>query len=129
MAYRDIKKLTVRVLEVLESNEESRNSDQYLTLCIWNRYYPSVIKRDADNKPYVYLRDVMELPREDNVKRIRAKIQNVQKKFLPTKEEVARKRGINIDEWRVAMGYPTQASAGSDSPSWTPPSEQSLFKD
>lgn len=128
MAYREIKHLRKHILEVLESTPKARNSDQYLTLCIWNRYYPRYIKRDADDKPYVLLADVMQLPREDNVKRIRAKIQNVEKKWLPTEEAIAKQRKLNMDEWRVAMGYPTVASAKTDAPSWTPPSEQSLFE-
>ena len=67
--------------------------------------------------------DLYWLPREDNVKRVRAFWQNDKKKFLPTVLEVAIARRINEDEWRVAMGYPTKATTGTPTPSWTPVSE------
>ena len=69
------------------------------------------IHEDNDS---VMLKELFELPREDNIKRIRAKIQNDEKRLLPTKWEVARKRGILEDEWRVAMGYPSKNCAGQD---------------
>ena len=49
----------------------------------------------------VELKNIMDLPREDNVKRIRAKFQNEEKKYLPTTLEVARQRKISEEEWRA----------------------------
>ena len=49
----------------------------------------------------VELKNIMELPREDNVKRIRAKFQNEKKMYLPTSLEVARQRKISEEEWRA----------------------------
>ena len=100
-----IRKLREKVLAVLEAVPESRNSDQYLTLCIWNRYYPGLLTEvelpTGQKAKAVLLRNVMELPREDNVKRIRAKIQNEEGKFLPTSWEVAKQRKINEETWKA----------------------------
>lgn len=52
-------------------------------------------------KPMVELGKIMELPREDNIKRIRAKIQNEEHKYLPTTLEVARQRKINEEDWKA----------------------------
>lgn len=110
--------LKKQILEVLESTPKSRDSDQYLTLCIWNRYYPQYIKNIEEpltpeelrewkeGEPttkqvkYVSLQSIMHLPREDGVKRTRAVIQNKEKKFLPTTLKVARQRQIAEVEWR-----------------------------
>lgn len=43
---------------------------------------------------------------KDTIKRIRAKIQNDLKEFLPTDASVAKKRGWQEDEWRKFLGYP-----------------------
>jgi hypothetical protein len=75
------------ILEVLSNTPKARDDDQYLTLCIWNRYFKSkmlTIPGDPLKKTYVALTDILVLPREDNVKRIRAVIQNDEGKFLPT---------------------------------------------
>jgi hypothetical protein len=99
MEYGKIKDLKNKVLFILEHYRESRDSDQWLTLKLWCVYYPSRIKEDEKGKKYVYLTDVLHLPREDNVKRIRAIIQNEEKKFLPTSLEVAKQRKINEADW------------------------------
>lgn len=49
----------------------------------------------------VELKNIMDLPREDNVKRIRAKFQNEKKMYLPTSLEVAKQRKISDEEWRA----------------------------
>ena len=97
------------MLEILEKYPKARDSDQWLTIKLWCIFYPSRIKEEILPVPegeqpnvrkFVYLEDIMELPREDNVKRIRAIIQNVEHKFLPTTWEVAKQRKINEDEWK-----------------------------
>jgi len=93
-----IKDLKKKIEFILESNPKARNSDQYLTLCIWATYYPEYIFQDGRGKA-VLLENIMALPREDNVKRLRAKIQNEEHKWLPTTVEVAKKRGILEEVW------------------------------
>jgi hypothetical protein len=131
MDYRKIKNLKGKVEEVLRDVPETRNSDISLTINIWRRMFPDVIKIKEFSSmesgavevgQYILLSDLYWLPREDNIKRARAFIQNVKKKYPPTEWSIAKARGFNEDEWRVAMGYPTKESAGTGFPSWTPPS-------
>lgn len=115
MEYKQIKNLKSQVEDILRTIPQSRNSDITLTLLIWKKYYPQLL---IDNGSAVKLAELYKLPREDNVKRVRAQFQNDKKMFWPTDEKVAKARGMNIDEWRVAMGYPTAAGT------YTPPSEE-----
>lgn len=94
---RELKK---KVISVLADNEKARNSDIALMIGIWEKYhFTRLKKREADGKVYVALSDLYDLPREDHIKRIRAKIQNEEKRFLPTSEKVAKQRKLNMGEW------------------------------
>lgn len=96
---------------VLEKNEkvnvqgrggiEPRNSDIALTIAIWQQWYSVGTNPDS----VIHLYRLFDLPREDNVKRVRAVLQNVEGKYLPTSWEVARKRGIEREKWEDALGY------------------------
>lgn len=123
MSYRSIKNLKQKVHDILRDEPSTRNSDIALMIAVWKKHCPSYIKKGSSGEEGVWLKDLYELPREDNIKRVRAYWQNDKKLYLPTEESVAKARGINMDEWRVAMGYPTNATAGTKHPSWTPPSE------
>lgn len=95
------------VLDCLERFPETRNSDVALTIKIWEEYHKSKIMVDFQSKRnYVFLEDIFDLPREDGIKRIRAKIQNEKLMFLPTDLEVARQRDINYEVWRAHMAQP-----------------------
>jgi len=118
MDYRDIKTLKGQVKFCLEQFPETRDSDIGLTIQIWLTFY------GEGGGGSIELKKLYELPREDNVKRVRAYFQNVKKICLPTNENVARARGINIDEWRVAMGYPIETTSETKKPSWVPSSEK-----
>lgn len=96
--------LEYKVRYVLAKDPDTRNSDITLTTHIWWYFHKdSVVK--INDKYYVCVSDLHELPREDNIKRIRAKIQNEEKLYLPTSETVARKRKWNEQEWRKSLGY------------------------
>lgn len=96
--------LEQQIRHTLSIDEKSRNSDIRLTQMIWWHHYRNRMKM-IDGKVYVNVADLFELPREDNIKRIRAKIQNVNKEFLPTDPAIAKKRGWQEDEWRKFLGY------------------------
>lgn len=87
------------VEDVLKRFPETRNSDIELTIRIWKEYFPSRIFEHRGRES-AHLIDLFDLPREDNIKRIRAVIQNVQGRYLPTVWEVAKKRGMKEQEWR-----------------------------
>lgn len=107
----NLKTLKGQVEYVLSTNEASRNSDIALTLEIWRRFFPTLVHThrasgDGAEREFVYTKDIFDLPREDNVKRIRAQFQNDMQKYLPTSLEVAEQRGINEETWRKHLGYP-----------------------
>lgn len=123
MEYKEIKTLKKQVEHCLREFPETRNSDIALTISVWQLFFPQFLFREGENSYSVPLKNLYELPREDNVKRIRAYFQNDKNLYLPTVWEIARKRGILEDEWRVAMGYPIKETTGTVAPSFTPPSE------
>lgn len=96
-----IRRLQEQVLYCLERIPETRNSDVRLTNAIWWVYYRQKLILNDRGEPMVRLKDLYFLPREDNVKRIRAKIQNDEKRprFLPTDWLVAKQRKINEEVW------------------------------
>jgi len=100
----ELKNLKLKVLHCLAQDEKSRNSDIRLFNNILLIFYKEFIKT-VDGKDSVELSDLYQLPHQDNVKRIRAKIQNEDKKFLPTSIEVAKKRGWLEEDWRKLLGY------------------------
>lgn len=107
-------KLKKEILATLERYAPARDNDLVLMLYIWRDFYPSRTFRDAAGKAYYYALDIKDsLPREDHIKRIRAKIQNEEKKWLPTSWIVAKKRRIAEIDWReyvAKQGQPEQQS-------------------
>ena len=99
-----IKMLKDKVEHCLEKYPDTRNSDIALTIAVWHEYYNNNIL-NIDGELLVKLKDLYELPREDNIKRIRAKFQNEKKQYLPTDPIVRKKRRILEDEWRSNLGY------------------------
>lgn len=93
-----------QVLSCLSGCVRCRESDIHLTMHIWVKHYNSKVHSN-EGRPYVYLSDIGGLPREDHVKRIRAKIQNEEHQYLPQNPEVRRKRSISESEWRQYLGY------------------------
>lgn len=87
-----------QVERILKEYPETRNSDITLTIKIWEIFYAK------DNK--IDVRDLYELPREDNIKRIRAKFCQEKKPWAyPTEIKIMRARRIKEIEWRIALGY------------------------
>lgn len=102
-------KLRNQILQILEEHPRARDNDTYLTLKIWSTFYEKYCDKTDPKNPSVHFQDILTtLPREDNVKRIRAKIQNEEHKFLPTTIEVVRARKQNEDVWREVLGYNTR---------------------
>lgn len=99
--------LTVRemVEHILEVEPDTRDSDVRLMIAVWKKYYPEKIHIGLNGRVMVWVADLYHLPREDRIKRVRALVQNVDKKFPPTTWEVAEFRGWAEDEWKLAMGY------------------------
>lgn len=92
------------ILDILREFPKARDSDSWLTCKIWAVYFPSRIVRDEKGKnPMVRLEDILDLPREDHIKRIRAIVQNEEGKYLPTTLEVVKQRKINEEAWHAYL--------------------------
>lgn len=100
MKKRAINQLKSRVLSILKDFPKSRDSDIWLTIKLWTLYYPTLIDRTDQDNPKIKLSDILHLPREDNVKRVRAKIQNEDHLYLPESLEVRKQRKISEEEWK-----------------------------
>jgi hypothetical protein len=86
------------VRETLEKYPVTRDSDITLTQHIWLTHFSGNIKV-IDGTPYVALKNLHNIAREDNIKRIRARIQNEEHLFLPTDPKVRERRHIAEEEW------------------------------
>ena len=88
-----------QVEKILETLPITRNDDLKLTAAVWGKYYPQCIIW-VQGEPAIKLRNLKSVPTQDVIKRIRAKIQNEEHRFLPTTLEVARRRKWSEQEWR-----------------------------
>lgn len=91
----DIVKITKAVVQVLESDPESRNDDRRLTFKVLQQ-----LKGDSSSNIFVLkLRELDKLPAFTTIARVRAVLQNELNKYLPTSPEVRRKRRISEETW------------------------------
>ena len=100
----DIVKITKAVVQVLESDPESRNDDRRLTFEVLQ-----LLKGNSIKEPVLTLkhRELRKLPAFTTIARVRAVIQNELLKYLPTSPEVRRQRRISQDAWlNYIMGTP-----------------------
>lgn len=102
----DIKKQKERIEYILKFYPATRNSDKELTIEWVKLFYPELIDNiNGDN--YIKLDTIYDLPPLDSPKRIRAYIQNELKMYPPTDPIVAKNRGWQENEWKIALGYYT----------------------
>lgn len=105
-----MKNLSMNVKLILERDEQSRNSDIRLTQMFWWTYHQSKIVELLDGSKAVRMKDLLDLPREDHLSRVRRKIQEDAfnkvesgyldyKKYLPTSLEVIKQRKMNEVKW------------------------------
>jgi len=93
------------VTNVLRDYPATRNDDALLALYVWWRRMPDAF-RQIDNKWYIEVSSITSgLPREDNIKRIRAFIQNEERQYLPTDLYVLAKRAKRADNWKEEIIY------------------------
>ncbi len=96
-------KLREEVEEILRDFPKSRDSDINLLLLIWTQYYSHKIK-NIDGRYYVALKDLHDLPREDHVKRYRAKF-NELGLYLSKDPGIIKKRKQQEKQWLNNLGY------------------------
>jgi len=78
----EIKTVKAIVEYLLLTDERNRNDDKWLTWNVMRHFTPI----------YIPFEDFEKIPSFESITRIRAQIQNVEKRYLPTKPEVVAKR-------------------------------------
>ena len=96
--------MKAQVKSILEKNVNARNQDSFLIEKVCAIFGHNPIEKAS------------------SIERCR-RFWQAQGLYLPSDEQVAKQHKMNMDEWRVSMGYPTKQTAGTEHPSWTPPSE------
>lgn len=101
-----LKNLKAKVEYILKVYPQTRNSDVLLTRQILHTYESKYIHKGKDGK-WWYREECFNLVREDNVKRLRATIQNnlTRPRYLPSSPTVRRFRNINEETWRKFLSY------------------------
>lgn len=94
MDYHEAKTLKEQVGYILLTRKETRNSDAELITTVCAKFF------DKHGNLYDPIKVAT------SIERCRRWF-NQHGKYLPTIESVARQRKMNIDEWRVALGYCT----------------------
>ena len=99
--------LKEKILHCLKIQPQTRNSDISLTNFIWLEYHRHKLFQNGRGDWCVKIKDLYDLPSQDDCKRWRAKIQNhpTNPRFLPTDLRIAKQRKINEELWRSVMGY------------------------
>lgn len=82
VAVQEIRKIKNIVLKLLEEDVRCRNDDKWLTFRVMQHF----------TKIYIPFEDFKKIPSFETIKRVRAKIQNEDKLFIPTDERVLKKR-------------------------------------
>lgn len=100
MNEQEIRTLTKQVEFIMQEIPKTRDSDKLLTIEVWQRFYPQWIRNGL-----VPLMNIMDLPSQDGIKRVRANIQNVEHRLPPTSWKVAEARHWLIEDWQSALGY------------------------
>lgn len=93
----DIENLHTTILHFLAKYDDLRNNDISLQLAIIRHKYPHAV---WNSKWVEYVATwALQKVTQDNVKRVRAKIQNEEGKYLPTDPKVRKARRINEEKW------------------------------
>lgn len=87
----EFKQVQDLVEQLLSMDKRCRNDDKWLTYRVM-RHYTNI---------YIPFEDFEKLPAFETIKRCRAKIQNVEKKYLPTDPKVIAKRQKRQSDVRV----------------------------
>jgi hypothetical protein len=94
------------VIKVLEKYPEARNSDKRLWINFLETFYQQELYLAKNGKLYLELEKIMTLPSEQDLGRVRRKIQEPTMEYpyglyLPADPEVRRRRRISEEAWRL----------------------------
>ena len=87
------------VRDALRDDEQSRNSDIRLFNYILVNRFSHFLLKDSNGDYVIKLKSLYDVPSQDNIKRARAVIQNGDHEYLPTTDEIRRKRQISESDW------------------------------
>jgi len=96
-----IEMLRGQVIFILAESEDTRNSDEVLTVKLIEKFYPAVIQKSASGElciPVKFLGS-RTIPSHSDISRLRRLVQNTKRLFLPTDPEVRDKRRISEQAW------------------------------
>lgn len=89
----EFKSVTEIVTELLKTDERCRNDDKWLTYKVMRKF----------TRMYIPFEDFKKIPAFETIKRCRAKIQNELRLYLPTNEEVIKRRRQRQEEIKEAL--------------------------
>lgn len=98
MTPKRIDNLKKMVEAFLRDYEDLRNCDVKLQMALLKHKFPHAFKQSVDGNEYVAIWALSRIT-QDNVKRIRAKIQNEDGLYLPSDPEVRKHRKIKEEQW------------------------------
>ena len=93
----------------LEKYPETRNDDACLTYFLWYVFHKDQLLQDKNafldsaGNLFIKAQMIKYLPREDTIKRFRAKIQNEEFRFTPTTKAVIERREANRKHWKKEL--------------------------
>ena len=91
------------IVRVLEEEPGTRDSDFKLVAAVWAKHFYQYIGYQhplEGGQPYILLKHLSKVPSHDVIKRIRAIIQNKEKRLIPTTIAVAKRRRWNEEDWK-----------------------------
>lgn len=93
----DIKKMKRIVEKIMQKHPETRNSDTILIFKVLKEL--GCIEYNTEGYIIKYV-DLYKIPSFESITRVRRKIQNDEKRLLPTDEKVLRQRGMLKEEMK-----------------------------
>ncbi len=95
--------LVKKIVEnALNESTRARNDDKHLTFLVL-RYY--LYHKSKPGTVTITLEDLPDLPAFETITRVRAQIQNVEKRFLPTNAAVKKRRKMRQSYFREEFAF------------------------
>jgi len=98
----ELKTFKQKVADILKEKPATRDSDSLLYAHYIFRFHKSVVKMNEEQKPYIMLADLNNLPPSETIRRCRQIIQNNDNLYLPTTLAVRKARKIKEENYRDA---------------------------
>ena len=97
---KELLKVDWLVRKFLRDDPDTRNCDKLLTVKIFQ-----VFLRQSGNQLTINLDQLAGLPSFETVKRLRAKVQNVEKLYPPTDQSIFKRRRMKQEDFREIFAF------------------------